>query len=431
MISVDLVPPSAETVRELTETVRVEPTKLTQAVIAKLKPGERVRDTQVKGLFADRGATRVSLKIQADLWSGRTGSRTLIRTVRMTLGRLPELSIDSARAEAMRLLAMIKQGIDPKAPERATPGQLSVGAMFERCADHMRTLERADRSVDELLYLLNKYLPRLKDTPVLEVKPSTLRSEHERISKEHGKTVANKTMRAYRSAFNVALKQADDPDSLGANPVRAVTFHPERRKEAVILPTDLHDWYQRLQQRPNPLRRLMHEIGLFSGLRPGTLVSLERAWIQLKDQAIVIPRDRMKTKGDSPPFVLPLSAHLIELVKRSLALSDEFHHGSPWLFPTRSADGREIIATQVVRERAVPPKDDKRPGIPGVETGHILRHTHATIAKAAGVDDMLASLLSDHKVAGIRGVYVHDRALFPQLLSAQEKVTAHILSLIK
>jgi integrase len=409
----------------------VEPTKLTQGALAKLKPGEKVRDTQVKGLFADRGATGVSLKIQADLWSGRTGSRTLVRTVRMTLGRYPELAIDAARAEAMRLLAMIKQGIDPKAPERATPGQLSVGSMFERCAEHMRTLERADRSVDELLYLLNKYLLHLKDVPLTGVKPSTLRAEHERISREHGKTVANKTMRAYRSAFNVALKQADDPDSLGANPVRAVTFHPERRKEAVILPTDLRDWYQRLQQRPNPLRRLMHEIGLFSGLRPGTLVSLERSWIQLKDRAIVVPRDRMKTKSDSLPFVLPLSDHMIDLVKRAEALSDEFHNGSPWLFPTRSANGREIIATQVVRERAVPPKNGKDPGIPGVETGHILRHTHATLAKAAGVDDMLAKLLSDHKVQGIRGVYVHKSGLFPQLLGAQETITAHILSLIK
>ncbi len=160
----------------------------------------------------------------------------------------------------------------------------------------------------------------------------------------------------------------------------------------------------------------MHELGLFSGLRPGNLIGLEREWLQLADRAIVIPKVRMKSRRD---FALPLSAHMLTLVERALVLSNEAAPGSPWLFPTRTADGSKVIATRVVRERSMPS-----------ETGHILRHTHATLAKSAGVDDMLATLLSDHKVTGIRGVYVHERALFDRLLAAQEQVTAHIRSLI-
>lgn len=194
-----------------------------------------------------------------------------------------------------------------------------------------------------------------------------------------------------------------------------MTFHAERRKEAVILPVDLVDWYGLLQKTPNPLRRIMHELGLFSGLRPGVLVALEKAWIALERRAIIIPREHQKSRGD---FALPLSGHMIRLVERALVLSNEVASGSLWIFPTRTADGSEVIAIRVVRERSMPS-----------ETGHILRHTHATLAKAAGVDDMLASLLSDHKVAGIRGVYVHERALFEQLLAAQDQATSHILNL--
>ncbi|HVZ35275.1 MAG TPA: hypothetical protein VG963_22770 [Polyangiaceae bacterium] len=73
--------------------------------------------------------------------------------------------------------------------------------------------------------------------------------------------------------------------------------------------------------------------------------------------------------------------------------SEEIARGSAWVFPTRADKTGDIIATRLVRERTMPS-----------ETGHILRHTHARAAKAAGVDDMLASLLSDHEVAGIRGV---------------------------
>lgn len=391
----------------------MKPTKLTAKVLSALKPGERVRDTVVRGLFAERGVRGVSLKVQADL---RQPGQP-VRTVKQTLGQFgPELTLDAARARAQGLLSAIKSRVDPRAPV-ADPARLTVRAMFEAYAADLRTRGGATRTIDEHAYLLQKYLPALAERAVSDVKPSELRAEHARITQEHGATVANKAMRAFRAAFNLAIKHADDPDALGSNPVRAVTFHPERRKGAVILPTDLRDWYERLQKIPNPLRRIMHELGLFSGLRPGVLVALEKAWVDLERRAIVIPRERQKSRRD---FALPLSGHMIGLVERALVLSNEVASGSPWLFPTRTADGSEVIATCVVRERSMPS-----------ETGHILRHTHATLAKAAGVDDMLASLLSDHKVAGIRGVYVHERALFEQLLAAQEKVTAHILSLIR
>src|SRR5262245_51083898 len=109
----------------------MKPTKLTARLLSNLKAGERVRDTTVKGLFAECGQTGVSLKIQADLWQGERGTRQLVRTVRMTLGKHPELSLDDARARAMAQLADIKRGIDPSVPAAAKPGELTVGQMFE------------------------------------------------------------------------------------------------------------------------------------------------------------------------------------------------------------------------------------------------------------------------------------------------------------
>jgi integrase len=94
----------------------------------------------------------------------------------------------------------------------------------------------------------------------------------------------------------------------------------------------------------NPLRRAMHELGIYSGLRPGTLVSLQRAWLRLDDRAISIPK--MK-RGH--PFDLPLSTHMLDLVRRALELSQMLYPGAPWLFPTRSAADRTVICTQVWR----------------------------------------------------------------------------------
>ena len=222
-------------------------------------------------------------------------------------------------------------------------------------------------------------------------------------------------MRDFRAAYNFALKVVDDPDALPGNPVQAVTFNKERASNKVLMPDDLAGWWQKVQAITNPLRRAMHELGLLSGLRPGTLVGLRREWIQLGTKAISIPR--MKS-GRS--FDLPLSDRMLGIVRRAMAVGDVLFPGAPWLFPSRSTKTFEVIATQVWREKALPS-----------ETGHILRHTYRTIAQRTGIDKVNARLLLDHTVPGIDGVYIHERALFDTLLADQERMTAALVALIE
>jgi integrase len=155
-------------------------------------------------------------------------------------------------------------------------------------------------------------------------------------------------------------------------------------------------------------------LGLLSGLRPGTLVSLEREWVRLDDRAISIPR--MKS-GRS--FDLPLSDHMAELVQKTLNTGEALYPGARWLFPSRSSKTGEVIATRVWREKTLPS-----------ETGHILRHTYRTIAQRLGVDHVNARLLMDHTVQGIDGVYIHEEALFDTLLGEQERMSTEIIRLL-
>ena len=94
-----------------------------------------------------------------------------------------------------------------------------------------------------------------------ELRRSACRERHRQITENHGPVAANRTFRALRAAYNFALRTVDDPDALPDNPVRAVTFNKERRREAVIMPDDLPHWWQRVQELPNPLRREMHLLG--------------------------------------------------------------------------------------------------------------------------------------------------------------------------
>ncbi|MBS0002370.1 MAG: integrase family protein [Thioalkalivibrio sp.] len=397
------------------------PEKLTEARVKALafegKPAV-VRDEKVTGLLVAVNKTGKSYKVQRDLWQGPRGRRVLVKTVRHTLGGTEEMTLDDARSRALAVLDQIKRGIDPNAPPpdpAADAGGWTVRRLYDEYIADMRTRECSERTVANMEDRLSRYLPDWADLPIAEVRRSTARDAHRRITRDHGGPSANKTLRDFRAAYNFALKVVDDPDALPGNPVAAVTFNKERSSNRVIMPEDLADWWARVQALPNPLRRDMHKLGLLSGLRPGTLVGIRRDWVRLDAPAISIPR--MKS-GRS--FDLPLSEHMVEVVRHALAAGDVLFPGAPWLFPSRSTKTFEVIATQVWKEKALPS-----------ETGHILRHTYRTVAQGVGVDKVNARLLLDNTVPGIEGVYIHERALFDTLLAEQERMTAAILALLE
>lgn len=397
------------------------PERLTEGFIRGLqfqgKPSV-VRDAKVTGLLVAVNKTGKSYKVQRDLWQGQRGRRKLVKTVRHTLGSTEEMTLEQARSRASAVIEQIKLGNDPNAPATdpaADAGAWTVHRLYEEYISDMRARDCSERSVENMLDRLQRYLGSWANLPIGEIKRSMAREEHRRITRDHGGPSANKTMRDFRAAYNFALKVVDDPDSLPGNPVAAVTFNKERASNRVIMPDDLPDWWARVQALPNPLRRDMHLLGLLSGLRPGTLVSLRRKWVNLDARAISIPR--MKS-GRS--FDLPLSAHMVDVVGRTLNASEVLFPKSGWLFPTRSSKTGEVIATQVWKEKSLPS-----------ETGHILRHTYRTIAQREGIDHVNARLLLDHTVPGIDGVYIHECALFDKLLTEQERMTVAILALLE
>lgn len=397
------------------------PTRLTEAFIRGLAFEGRayvVRDTKVTGLMVAVNKGSKSYKIQRDLWTGQRGRRRLEKTVRHTLGTTDDLTLEDARERAEAVIAQIRKGIDPNAPP-PSPDEGShawtVERMYQEYADDLRTRDRSDRTIDDILARLDRYLPKWKPLAITEIRRSMAREEHKRITTGHGPRAANQALKDFRAAYNFALKVVDDPDALPPNPVAAVTFNKERAANRVLLPDEMPEWWEKVQAMPNPLRRDMHTLGLLSGLRPGTLVGLRREWVRLGDRAISIPR--MKS---GRTFDLPLSDYMVEVVQRIMATGDVLYPRTEWLFPTRSNDGRKVIATQVWKEKSLPSL-----------TGHILRHTYRTVAQRAGIDKIDARLLLDHAVPGIDGVYIHEKALFDRLLATQETMTSQLLSLCK
>lgn len=392
------------------------PKKLTEGFVKGLKfTGKTllVRDTAVVGLMVQLNKGGKSYKVQRDLWRGPRGRRKLVKTVRHTLGTSDEMTLEQARARAQEVIGQIKRGLDPNQPgtDPAT-GVWTVERMYDEYGRDMRTRGCAERSIKDMLGRRDKYLADWKTTAIGDIKRTAAREKHQRISEKNGPRIANMTLKDFKWAYNFALRVMDDPDALADNPVKAVTFNKERSSNRLIMPEDLPDWWTKATGLNNPIRRAMHRLGLLSGLRPGTLVTLRQEWARLDEKAIVIPR--MKSGRE---FALPLSSQMVEMFREAISTAEILFPKSGWIFPTRNKKG-EVKATQVWKEKVLPS-----------DTGHVLRHTYRTLAKRAGIDDIDARLLLDHTVPGIDGVYIHSKALFDRLLAQQEKMSSYILSL--
>jgi integrase len=389
--------------------------KLTVRLLEQLPVGGIARDAQVPGLFADRVAAGVSLKIQADLRQGpRTGeARPRAQTIKITLGRWPALSIDAARLEAARLLAEVKAGRDPREQPKAPAGVWTVGRARDEYVADLRLREKAAGTVANLERSFSLHLADWLGLPLTSVTREMARERHAKVAASIGPVAANHALKALRTCYNFAKRVHDSP--LPENPVDAVTFARERSANRSIAPVDLAGWHAKLQTLSSPSRRVMHELGLFTGLRPGNLVALERAWIDFDRRVVVLPAPAMKGRTE---FHLPISVHIEALLRRAVALAREQAPQEPWLFPTRSRDGKRWIATQVWKEKTALPS----------ETGHTLRHTYSNAARLAGVDDVDRELLLAHKIPGVQGVYLHTPTLFARLLEQQERVSTYLLS---
>lgn len=401
---------------------RVPRQRLTAKLLATLQPGAIVRDDTVRGLFAEVGPTGgISLKVQADLRVG--GAR---RTIKNTLGRYPALTLDAARAEAMRLLAEVREGRDPRAPAPAPDAvHWTVGKAFDRYVEDLAKRPGSELSQRDMRNRLARYLDDWRDLPLRELTKEMCEARQAQVAAEikatarqrnaTGARTANAVIRDLSAVWNFAIDYTPLP---AASPTRRIKMIGEVREHHEIPIAALSEWWAAVGALKNPLRRAMHRLGLLSGLRPGNLVQIEREWIDLERGAVDFPARVMKGRQ---PFTLPLSAPMIAVVREALAAGDVLEPGSGWLFPSRGKDG-SVQATSVVREKAAALKD---------RTGHALRHTWKTCARNARLHESTIEILMAHSLGAMRDRYGSLEDQLDTLREDQTRVSAYILARVQ
>lgn len=372
--------------------------------------GQRiVRDEELAGFFVLIGTRSKAFMVQGDLW--QNGKR---RTLRIKVGDVGEVASREARAKAKILLGSIAKGVDPRPkPELKTEPQQNASdptlqEAWSRYRDaHMKRKGRSEGTIENYRDHVERLMADWLNLPlsIFGNDPSLVKTRHDRLTEENGPYIANGCMRSLRAIYNHARKSAR---SLPAeNPINAVDWNPERRRNTALGLSDLASWFSELSILDNPIRRDFHLFLSLSGSRPDVIKRARVEHLNLKRRLLHIPKPK---GGEARAFDIPLSREMTRCLIRTRRIGLQIYplQAQEWLFPADSATGHLIEHKE---DRSVLSK-----------WGNDLRQTYRTVGQAVGVNDLDMHLLMNHSLPGVNAGYITRNKLLSDHLRSQQQL---------
>jgi integrase len=397
------------------------PKKWTPTYLESLKPrSSTYSDPAQQGLL-------LLVRPQSRSWVLRYQIRKVEK--RIVLGHFPETKLHVARAEASRLLALLReQGIDPEAarPSRRAPSPAPAGtADTKHSVDFLvaEFIERKLRKERKRPEWAERILQRdvLSQWSGRDARTITAREVVElldRVVDRGSKVMANRVTAIIGQMFVFGITRA----IVTATPVppRTRPGGKEKARERALSDAELRAYLKdpTACTRYDRLSRVITLL-LLTGQRRGELAAAAWSDVDLKARTWTIPDANAKAGRG---HVVPLSAWAVEEFKALKAEAE----GSAWVLSAADAK-HPVDAKLLTRGVAKCLKRFKTAGIAAF-TLHDLRRTCRTGLSALKVEPHIAERVLNHAQPGVEGVY--DRhAYLDEKREALDKWAAHLKEL--
>jgi integrase len=396
------------------------PQRITERTLKAMRPGQVVRDADVRGFYA-----RMGLRGVASFEIRREGANPLFRVI----GASDVVSPAKARDAARTILA--EHTLARLGPKRKS---YTLETAWPQHKADLERKKKSERTVEAYENGLARLDPRIKTTPLrtLAEEPELMLAEWQRINdrtddgkayrqKGHGRAAADASARTVRAVYAFAQRRLDK-----TLPATSPTIDLDLSiKEAIhpllsLAPEDLPAWWRRVQKLENPLRQQCWLFALLSGLRVTSLLEMKWSDHESDPQFFHIPKPK---GGVRKKFDLILSEPMQRCLDAALELGKEHWQGDDstfrqrWVWPGRGMTGH-IDGLE---------SDKKRIGI----NAHGIRSTYAGFCKLAGVDDEMIKRFLNHKSAQpVTAHYCRTTTIGRSFVEAQERTSKLIMDSI-
>jgi integrase len=244
------------------------------------------------------------------------------KTKRLTIGRVGELTVEAARADARRMLALA-HGVPPQDP--ALIGAAPAGALTFAELAALYFVEHKLREVTRVRwqqYVANDLNPVWGSRPAATI----TREEIKGLTKKEAvrnKWAGNKLLEVISSIYGWAVEE----DHIKASPVVRIKrpfAQPDPTPRPLNVPEIRAVWHARTAA--GEVYGDLIALLFLSGVRLRNVLGMRRDELDLESKLWTIPGKRMKNAHE---FLVPLTADAITIIERRLAM----HPGQPFVFP--------------------------------------------------------------------------------------------------
>jgi integrase len=324
------------------------------------------------------------------------------RSVTVTLGKYPTLSIREARERAVIHSGAVNAGDDPALEKKQKRETLTVAEILDLyITEHSIPHKRSTKDDQAKIRLHLK--PHFGARRIDEVTPDSVRSWHTGLTKTMTPAAANRHLALLRSVYNTML-----PDLL--NPCRTTKMFKEYSRDRFLQPEELENFFQAVEEERqvgNPDIADYLLLSIYTGARRSNVLAMKWSDIDFNREQWRISGEQSKNKSI---MIVPLVGEVMGILIRRRDMAS-----SVFVFPSHGKTGH-LQEPKTGWARIL-----NRAGLENVRL-HDLRRTMGSYQTIGGASTAIVGKTLGHKNPTSTAVYA--RMTLDPVREAMEKAVA-------